>query len=251
MQEETHNHPIFVRGRQQLGLMVDLLLRENNLSHANMQDLYRWSCPETASWFASSQVSSLRNANLSKPGAQLFMAVAEINLRLAQLAGDDGPAVKALSKCGLLPPKLKHLRESKPFYVANPETGLAMDVGDIFRMYCGKLHIDSSQFEKQRKTYTELEAKELSGQLAVWAQRWMVKQGLIPLLARTQLMDQYPVKDKSRQDQLWEVILGQDEFTAKQLVEEADSLRFLIGGIERESAFSIREFERWRQGLPV
>lgn len=126
-----------------------------------------------------------------------------------------------------------------------------MDVGDIFKVYCGKIDIDGEEFTRMGNSYTKLEAKELSGQLAVWAQRWMVKQGLIPLLARTQVMDHYPIKNKERQDRLWDVILGQQEFTAKELVEEVDALRFLIGGIERESAFNIREFERWRQGLPV
>lgn len=248
---ETHNHPIFIQGRQRLAVLVELLLRENSLSHADLQALYRWSCPETASWFASSQVSSLRNAKLPKPGAQVFMAIAEINLRLAQLAGDDSPAVKELSSCGPLPPKLKRLKDIKPFFVVNPKTGFPMDVGDIFKVYCGKIDIDGEEFTRMGNSYTKLEAKELSGQLAVWAQRWMVKQGLIPLLARTQVMDHYPIKNKERQDRLWDVILGQQEFTAKELVEEVDALRFLIGGIERESAFNIREFERWRQGLPV
>ena len=247
--DQTHNHPIFTQGREQLAFVVRLLLVENRLSHVQMQDLYRWSAPATASWFASSQVSALRNAHLPKPGAQLFVAIAEINLRLAQLAGDDSPAVKALDACGPLPTNLKKLRDTKPFYVTNPDTGLPMDVGDLFLLYCGKLVIE--QDLHSLSFYTAQEAKELSGQIAVWAQRWMVKQGLIPLLGRAKIMECYPAKEKERQERIWDVVLSQQEFTADEVLEEADSLRFLVGCIDRGSALTVREFDRWRRGVPV
>ena len=247
--DETHNHPLFIKGREQLAFVIRSLLVENRLSHNQVQDLYRWSAPAAASWFSSSQVSGLRNAKLPKPGAQLFMAIAEINLRLAQLAGDDSPAVKELDDCGPLPTNLKKLRDIKPFYVINPDTGLPLDVGDLFRLYCGKLVID--QDLPLPSIYTAQETKELSGQLAVWAQRWMVKRGLIPLLARTKIMECYPVKEKEQQERIWSVILSQEELKPDEVIEEADSLRFLIGCIERGTALTVREFDRWRRGVPV
>lgn len=250
--EEAHNHPRFVKGRDRLALVVRLLLEENGLSHTDMQDLFRWACPDTTTWLSRSQISTLRNSKLPKPGAQIFLGLAAINLRLAEMAGDDSPAVKALEPRGPLPPNLKTLRlDGKPWFFANPETGLPCDEGDLFRLFCGSLEIDDERWQRLPTVYKEADAREVSTQLALWAQRWMVKQGLIPLSAKPALLKAYPIKEKSRQDRLWEVILGQKQYTAEELREEADSLRILVGGIERGSALTFNEFDRWRHGQGV
>lgn len=250
--EEAHNHPRFVKGRDRLALVVKLMLEENGLSHSDLQDLYRWACPDTPTWLSRSQISTLRNSKLPKPGAQIFLGLAAINLRLAQFAGDDSPAVQALESRGPLPPSLAKLKhEGKPWFMVNPQTGLPCDEGDLFRLYCGNIEIDEERWNRLPKVYKDNDAREASTSLALWAQRWMVKQKLIPISAKPELLKFYPVKEKSRQDRLWEVILGQRQFTAEEMREEADALRFLVGGVERGSALNMREFDRWRQGQSI
>jgi hypothetical protein len=249
--EEAHNHPRFVKGRDMLALVVKLLLEENSLSHTDLQDLYRWACPDTPTWLSRSQISTLRNAKLPKPGAQIFLGLAAINLRLAQLAGDDSPMVQALEKRGPLPPNLARFRQEKPYFVVNPQTGMPLDEGDLFRLYCSSLEIDEEHWNRMKSLYSNRDAAQISTQLALWAQRWMVKQGLIPLEGRSQILDAYPNKESRKRDKLWEVILGQSKWTGEELREEADRLRFLIGTIERGTAFSIRDFDRWCRGEPV
>lgn len=251
--EEAHNHPRFVRGRDMLALVVKLLLQENNLSHTDLQDLFRWACPDTPTWLSRSQISTLRNSKLPKPGAQIFLGLAAINLRLAQLAGDDSPMVQALTPLGPLPLSLARLKEEKekPYFVVNPQTGMPCDEGDLFRLYCGSLEIEEEQWNRMRSKYSDSDAARISTQLALWAQRWMVRQGLIPLEGRSKILDAYPNKQSKRREKLWEVILGQSKWTGDELREEADGLRFLIGTIERGSAFSLREFDRWCRGEAV
>lgn len=249
--EEAHNHPRFVKGRDMLALVVKLLLEENGLSHSDMQDLYRWACPDTPTWLSRSQISTLRNSKLPKPGAQLFLGLAAVNLRLAQLAGDDSPMVKALSPAGPLPPNLARLREDKPWFIVNPQTGMPCDEGDLFRLYCGSLEIEEERWNRMKMLYSDRDAAEISTQLALWAQRWMVKQGLIPLEGRSKIMNAYPNKQSKRQDKLWEVILGQSKWTGEEIRQEIDGLRFLVGTIEKGSAFTIREFDRWCRGEAV
>lgn len=244
---DAHNDPQFIRGRDKIGLAMRLLLEQNGLSHTDMQDFYRWCCPDRATWFNRSQISTLRNMKLPKPGPQIFVALSQINLRLAQLAGDDSPPVKALAPLGPLPASLWHLKDPdhKPFFITNPETGWPMGLGELYRLFCGELEMEGERWQNLPSLYTDDDGEQISGRLAVWAQRWMVKEGLIPLEARQRIMDAYPVKEVSRQKRLWDVILGGTTYGGRELREEADALRFLVGTLDRGAAFSLREFDRW------
>lgn len=250
---EAHNYPQFVQGRDRLALVVRLLLEQNGLSHSDMQAFFRWCCSDTPTWFNRSQISTIRNSKLPKPGPQIFLGIAEINLRLAQLAGDDSPMVQELEPRGPLPADLKHLAnpDHKPFYVVNPKTGFPMDEGDLFKLFCGRIEMDGERWEKMPAVYDDDEASQISGQMAVWAQRWMAKRNLIPLEGRSELLKAYPPTDPKRIERLWNVVLGQSRWKGRELRDEADALRFMVGTMERGSAYSIREFDRWCRGQEV
>lgn len=242
---EAHHHPRFVEGRSRLATVVRLLLAENDLSHADLEAFYRWACPETPTWLNKSQVSTLRNAKLPKPGPQLFDALAQINLRMAQLAGNTSPMVQALDDRGPLPSELKHLRDGA-FWVPNPQTNQPMDVGDLFRVYVGRLELSGSLWEELPEVYTDAEAAQISGHLGLWFQQRLLKDGKTLLEGNPLLMELYPAaKDAKRLKRLQLVLGGHEVYTSKDLNEERDALRFLTGKLERGSAFSVREFDRW------
>lgn len=243
--DQSHNHPRFVKGRKRLAGVVRLLLDDNRLSHADMVELYRWSAPDTGAWLSTSQLSTLRNAKLAKPGPQLFDVLGEVNLRLAQLAGDDSPAVRKLPDAGPLPTTLKRLRDEPPFFLKNPETGLAMDAGDLFRLFIGRLEFDDDRLGLDALVKSDDVAKRLSDDLALWAQRWMLGQGLLPIEAKGKILNAYEVTEPKRQQRLWSVLLKERAFTGQELTEEIDGLRFLVGRLERGSALTYREFDSW------
>lgn len=247
---ESHNHPRFVAGRDRLAMVIKQLLAKNGLTHSQLHDFYTWCEPETPTWLANSQISTLRNSKLPKPGPQILDAIGMINLRLAQLAGDDSPMVRDLPERPLLPAALRHLTENA-WFMQNPHTGLPMDSGDIFRLYSGRLQMEGAEWEEPAKPFSDDDAAQLSGRFAVWAQRWMVSQGMIPLEARERFLSAYPLKDAKRRDRCWDVALGRVQWTGKQLSDERDALRFLIGQHERGSALNVREFDRWASGQPV
>lgn len=245
---EAHDHPQFAQGRDRLALIVKLLLQQNGLSHAQLHDFYLWCIGDGPSWLSRSQISTLRNSKLPKPGGPVFDALASINLRLAQLAGETSPEIDALPALGPLPTDLKRLREEKPFFMRNPHTGLAMDVGDLFRVYCSRLQLDENGWGDLPPTFDERDAERISNRLAVWAQRWMVGQGLIPVEAKKPFLEAYPVEDKKRQERLWAVALGQKTYGSADVCTERDDLLQLIGQHELNRPLGLREFDQWSRG---
>jgi hypothetical protein len=87
MEHAPHNHPTFVAGRDRLARLVKQLVSKNDLSHKDLEDFARWAAldEQAGEWLSKSQVSTIRNAKLPKPGPQLFLALACVNLRLAEL----------------------------------------------------------------------------------------------------------------------------------------------------------------------
>lgn len=180
---------------------------------------------------------------------QLFWALGQVNLRLAQLAGSEAPAVQALEPLGPLPSSLKRLADEKPFYMSNPETGLPVDLGDLCKLFCSELKISDSAWEELPAMFDDQEAARVSRRMAIWAQHWMVKQGLIPVEAQEGMIEAYGVvTDFKRQEKLWQVILGLSRWSGPELGEERDALRFFIGELEDGKALSIRQFDRWAKG---
>lgn len=248
---EAHNHPRFVEGRNRLARVVRLLLAENQLSHSDLEAFYRWSCPDTPTWLNKSQVSTLRNAKLPKPGPQLFDALAQINLRLAKLAGSNADLVQELEDRGPLPPELKHLKGTA-FFMVNPETRQPMEVGDLFRLYVGRLEMKDQAWDELPAVYSDDEARVISHQLAIWFQKTAAKHDKVGLEYQPEFMEAYPyASDERRRKRLWTVLQGTETLDAKELNEEREALRFLVGKLERGTALTVREFDRWcRGGLP-
>ncbi|MFM9047939.1 MAG: hypothetical protein ACKOOH_09870 [Cyanobium sp.] len=246
MEHAPHNHPNFVAGRSRLGHFVGLLLSNNGLSHQDLQDFAVWAAidDQAADWLSKSQISTLRNAKLPKPGAQLFLALACVNQRLAELClkEGEGPARDPL------PQALRHLAVVPgPWFLENPETGEACDEGDLFRIYCGRLKIPELEGSDQRMSAQAVNL--VCERLALLAHQWMKTQDFpSPKTAREALLELYPVKEHERRTRVWEVIQQVHDLTPDQFEEERDALRLLVGRLQSGQALSVREFDRWLAG---
>jgi hypothetical protein len=170
--EHPHNHPQFVLGRHRLARAVQLLLTRNELSHQELDTFAGWCAPDeqAGQWLAKSQISTICNAKLPKPGGQIFLSLAWINKALAELSRGE-PQGRPL------PPKLRRLAVAPgPWFLAHPVTGEPCDVGDWFRIYCGELTTD--ELEDLPDLYSRETAVIASEKLALLAQAWMAEQRL-------------------------------------------------------------------------
>jgi hypothetical protein len=246
MEHAPHNHPTFVAGRDRLARLVKQLVSKNDLSHKDLEDFARWAAldEQAGEWLSKSQVSTIRNAKLPKPGPQLFLALACVNLRLAELTL---PAAKRAERPPL-PAHLRHLAvEPGPWYLVNPTTGQPCDEGDLFRIYCGRLEVP--ELEGESVPRVDARAVRLASErLALLAQGWMKAQDFPSIKAgREALLELYPVKDGARRQRLWDVIQQLEELTPEEFSEELDALRLLVGRLQGDE-MSVRGFDRWLSG---
>lgn len=238
-----HNHPKFVLGRQRLARAVGLILSNNGLSHSELEALAAWAAPdpEAGSWLAKSQISTILNAKLPKPGAQIFLSLAMINHALADFAAGRKPPKP-------LPPKLRRLAvEPGAWFLAHPITGEPCDGGDWFEIYCGVLTTD--ELEDLPQIYSRETAVIASEKLALLAQGWMVQERLNWARGREEIASLYnQSRNRERRERLLQVLAGDRHYSGPELDEERDALRFLVGDLLGREALSVREFDQWVRG---
>lgn len=247
-QHAPHNHPTFVAGRNRLARLIKLLVGQNELSHQDLEAFASWAAidEEAGEWLSKSQISTIRNAKLPKPGPQLFLALACVNQRLAELTlpPSERPARPPM------PLQLRHLAvEPGPWFLANPATGLACDEGDLFRIYCGRLEVpelegtDTTQLSQEQVT-------QACERLALLAQGWIKAQDLNSWReGKEQLLQLYPEPSAERRSRIWAVILQEQELTPKEFADEQDALRFLVGRLQGGEALAVRAWDRWLAGV--
>lgn len=220
-----HNHPTFVAGRARLARLVKLLLAQNDLSHQDLESLARWAAidEEAGDWLSKSQISTLRNAKLPKPGAQLFLALACVNQRLAELTL---PSRQRPTRPPL-PPELRHLAvEPGPWFLINPTTGQPCGVGDLFEIYCGLLQVPELEGAEPAKL-SEHMVSSACERLALLAQGWIRDQQLNSWReGKERLLQLYPPASPERRARIWAVILQEQELSPEEFVQEQDALRF-------------------------
>lgn len=228
--DQPHNHPQFRVGRDRLARAVRLLLSRNKLSHQELADLAQWAAEdeERAGWLNKSQVSTLRNSRLPKPGPQLFLALGTLNEALARL-GREAPSKP-------LPPALRKLAVAPgPWFLEHPSTGAPCDAGDWFRIYAGLL--SHPELDQLPEVFSDRDAVIASERLALLAQHWMVDQRLMVADARREIEAISP--------RLWRVVLGEQRLNAGELADERDALRFLVGRLQGRDALTVRDLDRW------
>lgn len=231
--DQPHNHPLFRLGRDRLARAIRLLLARNELSHQELEDFAEWAAEDEAQagWLNKSQISTLRNSRLPKPGPQIFLALGTLNAALARLRHD--PPGRPL------PPALRKLAvEPGPWFLDHPTTGEPCDAGDWFRIYAGLLsHPDLDELPE---VFSDEDAAMASERLALLAQRWLLESRMLLSDARREIEAISP--------RLWRVVLGEQRLSAAELADERDALRFLVSRLQGTDALSVRDLDRWIRG---
>lgn len=214
-------------GIQTTSKAIRMLLYRNDLTHNEMVQLCRWSNPWGETWLSTSQVSYLRTAGLKKAGPQTMDALGQLNLRLAQAAGDKSPLVLELPDFGPMPPKPRLPEE--PFFLRHPQSREPLDVGGLFQMWVGRLIPEGLEADGH---ISDMEARRLSAVVSQIVQAWARDNRLTIGQALERAVEFYDVDDSRRENRLKSVVVGFEVFLGEELSEELADLGKLLGGLD-------------------
>lgn len=206
---------------------MKMFLSRNELTHEKLVELSKWANPWGQTWLSTSQVSNLRTGQLKKAGPQTLDCLGQINLRIAQIAGDQGAQVLELPDFGLMPSNIKPV---DPYYLKHPATGDPLDAGGMFLMWIGLLTpegIGSNHISDQ-------EARKLSQNIERIVQAWARDRRLTLRDAMDAAIIGYGIEDKTRQQKLKNVICGFDTYSGEELAEELTALGEMLGLIDND-----------------
>ena len=210
-------------GRQVFAKAMKTLLLRNDLSHAELKVLSEWANPSTPGWLSTSQISYLRTGRLKAIGPKTIDALGQLNLHLAKLAEDDSPDVREMPKPPPLPSSLKG-RLQRPFFLRHPETGLAMNSGDLAMMWLGRLEPQGLADDG----VSAREARRISEALSIWLQKWCMREGVLLTQGMPQILDAYGVKEKVRKEVLRSVASGMRVYEPEELLSEREALARML-----------------------
>lgn len=207
------------QGRARFAALLSHLLTANKFTHATFKDFHDWSNPGAGSWLSTSQISALRTGKLSTPGPRLIDAVANVNLRLAEISGATLlPLDLTMPATKEIPKQFKELTDTATS-VVNPKTNLAMNSGDMFMVFCG--HLDPQIQDNQ---YSDRQAQIICAQLAMVAQTWMLKNGKLPLQVKEEILSVYGIKSEDEREKLWAILLGGRPFKGEELSQKVEKI---------------------------
>lgn len=205
---------------------VSMLLARNGFTHEKFVEFSKWCNPWGQGWLSTSQVSYLRTGKLDKAGPKTLDALGQINLRLAEAAGDKSPIVQELPDFSdtRIPVKLPE----QPFFLRHPISFEPLDTGGLYLIWIGRLRPEGLDQDH----ISDMEARKLSTHISQIVQAWARDHQLMLSEAIDVAINFYSVTDKKRQQKPKEVIFGFSSYTGEELVEELMNLGQMLGALD-------------------
>lgn len=228
-----HGSERLAKGIQTASRAMRMLLSRNSLTHEELVRLSKWCNPWGQNWLSTSQISYLRTATTKKAGPQTLDALGEINLRLAEAAGDQSPTVLQLPDFGRIPIKLP----AEPFFLRDPRTREPMDAGGFFLMLVGRLTPEGLNDGH----ISDKEARRLSDNVSRIVQAWARDRRLLLSDAMRQALEAYDVEESAREQKLRMVITGLEVWNGEQLSEELEDLGKMLGVLDGDGPIPASE----------
>lgn len=200
------------------------LLKRNDLTHEGLNKLCRWSNPWAEQWMSTSQISNLRTGKILKPGPQMWFALGEANLRIAQAAGNRSPAVLALPDFGTMPSSIKRLLPDEPFFLKFPITKEPLTRMGFSGVFLGEIIPDGFGNDE----VSAEDAKILSE--AIWAMfdQWVKRNEFKYSYAIKQALAAYGNQDQGNLQRIREVLEGEYVFTSEEIGEELQACSGMV-----------------------
>lgn len=208
---------------------LKMLLARNNLTHEELVILSKWANPWGQTWLSTSQISYLRTGVLKKAGPQTLDALAQVNLRLAQAAGDKSAIVEALPDFGPMP---SEIRPEDPWFLRHPDSRDPLDTGGLFMIWIGRLLPEGLADSH----ISDMEARRLSANIERIVQGWARDRRLTLKEALDVALDAYGIDDIRKQQKLKSVICGFEIYTGEEFTEELPAFGALLGVLDNTDA---------------
>ena len=203
-----------------------MVLSRNHLTHEKMVKLSKWCNPWGETWLSTSQISYLRTGTLKKAGPQTLDALGQVNLRLAEAAGDKSPAVRALPDFGKIPIPLPE----DVFFLRHPESHEPLDAGGLYLLWLGRLVPEDIGGDSH---ISDMEARRLSANISRIVQAWARDNKLTLNQAMETAITAYGAKEEGRRQLLKMVIVGFEVYTGEDLEKELSDLGKMLGLLDK------------------
>jgi len=239
-----HGQERIDRGVLTFSRALRMLLSRNGLTHEQLSKLSQWCNPWGLTWISTSQISYLRTAATQKVGPKTIDALGQVNLRLAEAAGDRSPVVLALPPFGRIPSEFE--LPEQPYYLRHPESAEPLDAGGLYLIWIGRL----MPADLEDGHISDMEARRLSANLSRIVQSWARDSRLTISEALERAMESYPVEEERRRAKLKAVAVGFEVYDGAQLGEELPALGELLGQLDGDGAIDPSDVRERLYRLP-
>lgn len=211
-------------GVQMVQRCILSLLKRNNLRHEGLNKFCRWANPWAEQWMSTSQISNLRTGKILKPGPQMWFALGEANLRIAQVAGDKSSAVLALPDFGPMPISIRKLLPDEPWFLRHPVTREPLTRTGLCGVFLGEIIPDGFGDDQ----VTQDDATALSGAMYAMFDDWVKRKKLRYGQALREALAAYGDQSESGLQKIREVLEGEDVFTAEEITDELQACSGMV-----------------------
>lgn len=232
-------------GIQTFSKAMRMLLARNDLTHEQLVKLSQWANPWGMTWLSTSQISYLRTGTTKKVGPQTIDALGQVNLRLAEAAGDRSPAVLALPPFGRVPGELG--LPDEPYYLKHPLSAEPIDAGGLYMIWLGRLCPADLDGDGH---ISDMEARRLSGNLSRIVGAWARDRRMTIGDALEKAAEAYGVDDERRRKRLLSVCVGFEVFTGDALTEELEAIGAMLGALDGDGAIEASDVRERLYRLP-
>lgn len=222
---------------------LKMLLARNNLTHEELVALSKWANPWGQTWLSTSQISYLRTGVLKKAGPQTLDALAQVNLRLAQAAGDNSTIVQALPDFGAMP---SEVRPEDPWFLRHPGSRDPLDTGGLFMIWIGRLLPEGLADSH----ISDMEARRLSGNIERIVQGWARDRRLTLKEALDVAIEAYGAKEERKRQKLKSVICGFEIYSGEEFTQELPAFGAMLGVLDNVEPLDANEVRTRLYRLP-
>lgn len=195
-------------GRTHFTKLLSYQLKD--ISHPEMSGLADWALNEPGC-LHTSQLSHLRNAKMRMLGVKSLDALGRINQAAHLFKTGDRKGLKALNTAQTTAKIEETLSRYEP--VLHPETGAAMDAGDLMMVYLGYIELDLFKGEDTAKDWAKC-----AGNLGEWIEDLLEERGVRTREALAMIKNAWQGSDAGR-DRFCLVVAGVETIDEKDLPE--------------------------------
>ena len=202
--------------------VLGFMLRD--VSHPELALLADWACNEPGN-LHTSQISHLRNAKMRMLGVKSLDALGRINQAAAAFKSGNRDALKRLDTATTTARIEEILERFDP--VEHPDTGKAMDAGDLMMVYLGYIELPELV---PAAAADDKQLAKVAKDLGPWVEALIEERGFRFRDGLKMLGDKWTGSDAGR-DKFCQVVAGMDDYSVASVKAELDTIAKAISAL--------------------